>query len=195
VEQHLLAPWRSPLARALHRNRSQPQSRYCQLATIQANGRPANRTVVFRGFRDRSNQLKIVTDCRSDKIEQIQNQPWGEICWYFSQSREQFRLAGDLILVTASDRERQNERHATWQALSNTARQQFAWPHPKQPRSPAPAAFDPPPPAPESPPETFGLLLLEPQQVDHLQLRGNPQNRHIYWRDEGDTWQNQEVNP
>ncbi|NJL49732.1 MAG: pyridoxamine 5'-phosphate oxidase, partial [Leptolyngbyaceae cyanobacterium SM2_5_2] len=52
-----LAPWRSALGRALHRNRSRPYSRYFQLATVQTNGRPANRTVVFRGFLPDSNQL------------------------------------------------------------------------------------------------------------------------------------------
>jgi pyridoxamine 5'-phosphate oxidase len=45
-----LAPWRSALARALHRNRALVYARYFQLATVRADGRPANRTVVFRGF-------------------------------------------------------------------------------------------------------------------------------------------------
>jgi pyridoxamine 5'-phosphate oxidase len=56
-----LAPWRSPLSRALHRDGSKPHSRYFQLATVQANGHPANRTVVFRGFLNDTNQLKIIT--------------------------------------------------------------------------------------------------------------------------------------
>lgn len=42
--------WRSQLARALHRNRALADSRYLQLATVGKNGRPANRTLVFRGF-------------------------------------------------------------------------------------------------------------------------------------------------
>jgi pyridoxamine 5'-phosphate oxidase len=46
-----LAPWRSPLSRALYRNRNLPYCRYLQLATVRPNGQPANRTVVFRGFR------------------------------------------------------------------------------------------------------------------------------------------------
>jgi pyridoxamine 5'-phosphate oxidase len=45
-----LAPWRSAIAHALHRNRSLVYARYLQLATVKANSHPANRTVVFRGF-------------------------------------------------------------------------------------------------------------------------------------------------
>jgi len=197
VTQQELAPWRSLLARSLHRNRSKPQSRYFQLATVQSNGKPANRTVVFRGFVETSNHLKIVTDRRSEKIEQIQQQPWGEICWYFSKSREQFRLGGELILIGDRDRDSEfyTERQNTWENLSDSARLQFVWPHPKQERSPDSGAFEPPPPESDTPVENFCLLLLNPHQVDYLTLRGDPQNRHIYWQEEDRTWRDREVNP
>ncbi len=89
-----LPPWRSPLARALHRNRSLPYARYLQLATVRANGRPANRTVVFRGFLDGSDQLKFVTDARSEKAEQVSQFSWGEACWYFPKPASNFGLQG-----------------------------------------------------------------------------------------------------
>ncbi|MEC4802660.1 MAG: pyridoxamine 5'-phosphate oxidase family protein [Jaaginema sp. PMC 1079.18] len=197
VVQPDLAPWRSLLARALHRNRSQPQSRYFQLATVQADGKPANRTVVFRGFATASDRLKIISDRRSQKIEQIQQQPWGEICWYFSQSREQFRFAGTLNLVTEGDRDSEfyAERRLTWQNLSDTARLQFAWPPPKEARSPNPGDFEPSPPSPATPLDNFCLLLLNPHSVDYLNLRGEPQNRHLYWQDNSQIWRSREVNP
>ena len=66
-----LSPWRSILSRALHRNRSLPNARYFQLATVDFGGKPTNRTVVFRGFLDQSNQLQIITDRRSEKINHI----------------------------------------------------------------------------------------------------------------------------
>jgi pyridoxamine 5'-phosphate oxidase len=94
-----MAPWRSPLSRALHLNRSLVYARYVQLATVRPDGRPANRTVVFRGFLDSTNQLKFITDIRSAKPEQIAHQSWGEVCWYFPKSREQFRLLGRLVLI------------------------------------------------------------------------------------------------
>lgn len=191
-----LAPWRSPLSRAEHRNRSVPNARYLQLATVGSDGKPANRTVVFRGFLEGSDRLKFVTDARSEKAGQIDRHPWGEICWYFPKTREQFRISGQLTLVRAGtpDPSLFKARQIAWQELSDAARQQFAWPQPAAPRADA-GAFQPPLPDPAEPLSHFCLLLLEPEQVDFLELRGDPQNRCIY-RLEGDrTWVSHAVNP
>ena len=32
-------------------------------------------------------------------MEQLQHQAWAELCWYFPESREQFRIAGRLTVV------------------------------------------------------------------------------------------------
>ncbi|ARV62167.1 pyridoxamine 5'-phosphate oxidase [Nostocales cyanobacterium HT-58-2] len=191
-----VAPWRSLIARALHRNRSQPYSRYFQLATVQADGRPANRTVVFRGFLGDTNLLKIITDTRSQKIDQILDQPWAEVCWYFTVTREQFRISGELALIDAShsNPELQKARRSTWQDLSDNARSQFAWPPPGKTRGQQ-EAFSPPPPDPANPLPNFCLLLLDPIEVDHLELRGDPQNRWCYLRDQFNTWSTTEINP
>jgi PPOX class probable FMN-dependent enzyme len=194
-----LAPWRQPLAHALYRNRSLAYSRYAQLATVRSDGRPANRTIVFRGFLNDTNQLKFITDDRSDKIEQIVQQPWGELCWYFPKTREQFRLFGELAIVKGNeiDSELAAARTAQWQDLSDAARLQFAWPHPSKPRDES-TRFDVPAPDATQPPDNFCLLLLNPIQVDHLELRGNPQNRYRYDRVEASDktqWLTQEINP
>jgi PPOX class probable FMN-dependent enzyme len=190
-----LAPWRSPLSRALHRNRSLIYARYVQLATVRADGRPANRTLVFRGFLDPTNQLKFITDYRSEKVEQIAKQPWAEVCWYFPKTREQFRLLGQLTLVNADGPESLlNARQSQWQDLSDAARLQFAWPPSKQPRADA-NAFDPLPPAPTQPLPNFCLLLLNPIQVDHLELRGEPQNRTLYTHSPQQDWLIEAINP
>ncbi len=192
-----LAPWRSPLTLALQYNRSLAYSRYLQLATVRADGRPANRTVVFRGFFEDRDQLKFITDTRSQKPEQIEHQPWAEACWYFPKTREQFRILGSLTLVKADcpDTTLQQARQTTWKELSDAARLQFAWPHPGQPKAEL-TAFEPPPPLSHEPLPNFCLLLLEPVQVDRLQLRGEPQNRTIYsWDDGKQIWSTQEVNP
>ncbi|MCF4970375.1 Npun_F5749 family FMN-dependent PPOX-type flavoprotein [Nostoc sp. CMAA1605] len=190
-----LAPWRSAIAHALHRNRSLVYARYLQLATVKANGHPANRTVVFRGFLADTNQLRFITDSRSEKIDQIQQQPWAEVCWYFPNTREQFRITGELTVVSSDESHPlQAARIAMWQELSDAARLQFAWPHPGKPKA-EPAAFEPPPPEPHQPLANFCLLLLEPTQVDHLELRGEPQNRRIYYCDQNQQWSIKEVNP
>ncbi|MBO3461291.1 pyridoxamine 5'-phosphate oxidase family protein [Aetokthonos hydrillicola Thurmond2011] len=191
-----ISPWRSSLNDALNCNSSQPHSRYFQLATVQADGRPVNRTVVFRGFLGDTNQLKIVIDTRSQKYEQILHQPWGEICWYFTETREQFRLAGELTLVDANhpDPELQKARQSTWQGLSDNARLQFAWEQPGEARA-SQDTFSPPSPDPVNPLGNFCLLLLDPVKVDHLQLKGDPQNRWFYLRGESEIWSTVEVNP
>lgn len=192
-----IAPWRSAIAHALHRNRSLVYARYLQLATVRANGRPANRTVVFRGFLEDSDRLKFVTDNRSEKIEQIQQQPWAEVCWYFPNTREQFRITGCLTLVenNHSHPVLQKARHTTWQELSDAARLQFAWPDPGKPRAKEQTAFAPPQPDSVQPLSNFCLLLLDPIQVDHLELRGEPQNRYLYCYDEQKGWSSKQINP
>lgn len=190
-----LAPWRSPLSHALHRNRSLAYARYLQLATIRVDQRPANRTLVFRGFWDDTNQLKMITDARNEKADQIEHCAWGEACWYFPQTREQFRLMGSLTLVKEHEPDvlLQEARKKAWQELSDAARTQFAWAHPGRPRLDndgfnvsLPDAIVPLPP--------FCLLLLDPEQVDHLELRGDPQNRWLYQRSEQE-WSKQALNP
>ena len=192
-----LAPWRSLISRALHRNRSQPHSRYLQLATVNPQGLPTNRTVVFRGFLDNSNQLQIITDLRSEKVTHIQHQPWGEICWYFTKTREQFRIAGNLTLVKSNFAEFSllQQRKQVWQKLSDSARAQFAWACPKESRIREQEKFISALPSDTEPLENFCLLLLNPQTVDHLELKGEPQNRTLYIQEPEQVWSIQEVNP
>jgi pyridoxamine 5'-phosphate oxidase len=194
----ILPPWRSSVARALHRNRSLPYARYVQLATIDRTNRPRNRTVVFRGWREPESQLQFAIDLRSAKAQDLRTDltNWAEVCWYFPKTREQFRINGELLLVTAeSPLERDSKaRQAAWQQLSDGGRISFAWAMPGADRSTDPAAFNPPPPDARQPLANFGLLLLTPTAVDHLELRGEPQNRYSYEL-VADEWVVREVNP
>ncbi|MFN3926501.1 MAG: Npun_F5749 family FMN-dependent PPOX-type flavoprotein [Pseudanabaenaceae cyanobacterium] len=174
-----LAPWRSPLARNLHLHRSQPSARYLQLATVTPDGFPANRTIVFRDFLQDTDTLKFITDKRSQKVLHIQHQPYGEICWYFEKTREQFRIFGKLLLVTADWDHGfyQQQRHLVWQEISDSARSQFTWADPRTPRGTDFPSYDP---DPQVPLPNFCLLLLEPIRCDRLALKGDPQNRWLY---------------
>lgn len=193
----MLASWRSPLSSAIHRNRSKPHTRYFQLATVTPEGYPANRTVVFRGFLDdQSNRLKIITDSRSAKIQDIEHQAVGEVCWYFTKTREQFRITGSLYLVTATEENKslQQARQDTWYNLSDSGRSQFAWPDPAKPAADK-SAFEIDALDNHLPLANFDLLLLTPNQIDHLQLRGDPQQRCFYTLQKDQTWSTQQVNP
>ncbi len=193
----MLPPWRSPLSSAIHRNRSKPHCRYFQLATVTPEGYATNRTVVFRGFlEDEQSSLKIITDARSAKIKDIEHQSQGEVCWYFTKTREQFRINGSLRLVTPeeADTDLQKARKITWHNLSDAARSQFAWPNPAQPAVDKEAFLVDPPNA-NIPLSNFYLLLLIPRKIDHLQLKGEPQQRCLYQLEKDATWSNILVNP
>jgi pyridoxamine 5'-phosphate oxidase len=187
--------WPSSIARALHRNRALAYSRYLQLATVRPDGRPANRTVVFRGFVSPKNQLKLIADGRSQKIEHLFYNSWSEACWYFPKTREQFRILGKLSIVDSNceDVALSQIRHSTWQELSDNARIQFAWPDPGKPRAEA-AAFQVQSCDKSTPVANFCLLLLEPIEVDVLELKGEPQNRYRYVYQDND-WLREEINP
>ena len=95
--------WFDALKRAIRKNKRLRENRYFQLATISKDALPANRTVVFRGFTVLSNSIKVITDSRSKKLEEIKSNPSFEICWYFSITREQFRIRGEDKIVKQSD--------------------------------------------------------------------------------------------
>lgn len=214
--------WRSALRRALKKNRREAHSRYLQLASVDECGEPRNRTVVFRGFGD-SDALLIITDQRSEKYTQLLARPHVEVCWYFTISREQFRLRGRARMVTDAYSE-QDLRAQVWSALSPAAKEQFFWSHPGLPlpddsadlnsaesfgaggttnvvrqtgSSHVPADASDDMEAPQLPedaiPDTFVLVMIYPQQVDHLVL-SSPQRRIISTWDES-KWNAVEVNP
>ena len=194
----MLPPWRTSIDRALRRNCSLPNARYVQLATVDRDRRPKNRTIVFRGWLEPDSQLKFVTDIRSQKAIDLRSglADWAEICWYFPKTREQFRLSGQLMLVTVNSVTDRycKARQEAWQQLSDSGRIQFDWATPGADRSADPQAFNPPQPDARQPLDNFCLLLLMPSEVDHLDLRGEPQNRY-YYELVADKWVMRSVNP
>ena len=36
---------------------------------------------------------------RTEKLEEFGHQSWAEICWYFNDTREQFRMGGQLASI------------------------------------------------------------------------------------------------
>ena len=137
------APWRSALLKSLDLNKEVKFSTFFQLATIRPNGKPANRTMVYRGFVGDSTKLTFTTDSRytantqwhawlpvtyspvsvatqlchavdvhairashrSSKMDHVKENPWSEICWYFTESREQYRLSGKLYIIKSDEKD------------------------------------------------------------------------------------------
>lgn len=130
------------------------------------------------------------------------------ILWAFQDSREQYRIVGSIrtVLHTEKDEDLQAERRNQWKALSDNARSGFNVPHPGLPRDPdgqEPAPVDTSEASldPNVPLDNFALLILDPEHVDYLCLKGNPQSRSFHKLDEGTsadastaTWTSTEVN-
>lgn len=141
--------WAASLARAIEHNGATPAARYLQLATVRPDGRPAVRTVVFRGLRpgvgggasraplappspSPSPALAIVTDGRTSKVAHLAANPAAEAAWYFPETREQFRLAGSVAVVGAAspDPGLAAARSEVWAGLSPGVREWHAHPAP-----------------------------------------------------------------
>ncbi|XP_050249466.1 pyridoxine/pyridoxamine 5'-phosphate oxidase 2 [Quercus robur] len=169
-----MGPWKQLLLSALDSNSHLKHSSYFQLATIGSNGRPSNRTLVFRGFQENTDQIQINTDSRTHKIEDLKHCPFAEICWYFTDSWEQFRINGKIDIIDASttDPKKLQQRQISWFASSPKSRLQYSGPSPGLPclsEQPHQDFLDPS----TGPVVAFCLLVLDPDQVDYLNLKSN----------------------
>ena len=78
--------WRALLEVSSNRARKERGGNYIQIATVDANGLPRCRTVVFRGFLEQDSSgrsaMKMITNAQSDKVQQVRPnlaphvQPW-----------------------------------------------------------------------------------------------------------------------
>jgi PPOX class probable FMN-dependent enzyme len=183
--------WHQSLLRSLEGLRDTGGARFVQLATM--GEAPDCRTVVFRGFLANTSSLMFATDCRSEKVRQVQEHPDGTACWYFSQSREQYRITGTLHIIdeNCDDIRLEQARSELWRALSKSVKAQFYWPVPRTDRS---ERFEKPE-ATESCPSSFCLLILKPCKVDYLHLGFTPHLRVVHEKRGNSSWAVREVNP
>ncbi|KAK9093905.1 hypothetical protein Scep_025374 [Stephania cephalantha] len=197
----MAAPWKPLLLNAIQTNSNLKHSSFFQLATIGSNGRPTNRTIVFRGFENVSDRIQINTDCRTSKVEEIKHCPFGEICWYFTDSWEQFRINGRVDIIDESDPDplKLQQREKSWFASSLKSRLQYLGPSPGLPciseetSSSHEYSLDPS----SGPVSAFCLLVLDPDQVDYLNLKSNERISFTYKQD-GDgnkRWTSKKINP
>ena len=155
------APWMDALKKALNhggtqrakRDRSESKRKQVQLATVDpATGRPAVRTIVFRGFlaselangdgaapkpkNGESCLLTFITDSRAEKVRHVSTSPSGrapvELCWWLDEAGVQYRISGDAVLASASSDDPQLRAacEAVWERLGEGTRRTFTWPHP-----------------------------------------------------------------
>lgn len=184
-----LPPWRPLLRGAREREGRSPSARWLQLASVAADGTPRVRTLVFRGWAGPAS-LDLLTDGRSAKAADLEQQPAVELCWLLPRARCQFRLRGRrLQLPPEQDRE---QRLHHWQQLSPGGRALWGWPPPGQSLDRA-AAFPEAIEDGQPLPECFELLRFGLSQVELLELGPQPHRRRR-WRAAGG-WPEEWLNP
>lgn len=184
--------WRSLLDKSLYKCKHQPESRYFQLATQRLDGSLANRTVVFRGYGS-DNNLLLFTDMRSKKWSEIRKKPKVAICWYLSETREQYRIDGKGEFLNSAEFNQQIEY--SWQSLSNIAKSQFLWGEPGSKRNSSNSLRISANMIPDKPPEHFCLLSIRVDKVDYLNLKGDPQHRVLHTKNTRGHWTATELIP
>lgn len=146
--------------------------------------------MTFRFFLS-DNRLIFSADARTEKMAELLQNPWAEVCWYFTETRMQLRLLGTMSTAVDDDEERTAARLKTWAERTDESRQSFTWPHAGEPLSPDSFFRQP---SPHRPPENFALLVFRPEQVDTLDLTSQPhgRKRHIL---RGSGWISARINP
>ncbi|KAH7514827.1 hypothetical protein FEM48_Zijuj11G0131800 [Ziziphus jujuba var. spinosa] len=175
------APWKQLVLEAMESNAHLKNASLFQLATVGLNGRPSNRTVLFRGFQDGSDRIEIDADSRSHKIEELKHCPFAEICWYFADSLEQFRIKGTIEIIDESSPDPVNlqQREKSWFARSPRTKMLFLDSGHSYLEPPPKDAF---PELCGGPVAAYCILVLHPEQVDYMNGKSN--QRQVFTLDQ-----------
>eukprot|EP01038_Epipyxis_sp_PR26KG_P010441 gene10441-14024_t len=234
IETSSLTSWLVKIEKSIAKSRKIRGGNYVQIASVDSNGMPHCRTVVFRGMvtlsdfvnnqkdggdrnnnrkdKDNDNEsgknsndligMKMITDLRSDKVTDFINNPNCEMVWWFSQSSEQYRINGKILLVGEdmnNSKELLSLRKQQWGNLSDSAREQFYWYNPGVSYSGIPVVPSGgrdienennvlPPPA------NFLLMILLPKQIKYLNLKNN-YAQFDHFNEIKKEWESIRVNP
>jgi PPOX class probable FMN-dependent enzyme len=164
--------------------------RVATLATVDPHRRPRARNVLVRNITD-DGILWIVSDGRSEKNQHLRTTPDAELVFWLPTSRQQFRLLCEAQVLgkDAGD----PRRAQAWLNLTDATRALFVWPTPGKPRGDCDVEFVQAVSALTPTPDSFELLVFEPDELDHLDLNPHPHCR-IRYRLEN-AWQPEELNP
>jgi hypothetical protein len=219
-DSEVIKSWRSLLEVSSSKSRKIRGSNYVQLATVDPEtNEPRCRTVVFRGFQKLSSDhgcsnicdgmscvMKIITDSRSQKVQQITHGPtrMAEMVWWFPKTSEQYRIRGELLFVGAGQFEKDDDkqlisaRKEQWGNLSESARESFfvkATPgmsYSDEPENDIPTGGRDQVGHLLPPPDHFLLVLLIPKHCDYLRLTNMYRQIDEYMDGQ---WKSVRVNP
>ncbi|KAJ9681126.1 hypothetical protein PVL29_020154 [Vitis rotundifolia] len=132
-------------------------------------------------------------------IEELKHCPFAEICWYFTDSWEQFRINGRVDVIDGSDPDpmKLQERENAWFASSLKSRLQYLGPNPGLPSLSEQPAQEGSLDLSTGPVAAFCLLILDPDQVDYLNLKNNERLTFTSSKnvDGVKCWNSEKINP
>ena len=186
----MTCPWLELLLRSRKKN---PRQRFVQVATVSPNGEPEVRTVVLRGV-TAAGTLHFLADGRSPKMSSLRAKPQLEMCIWWPDSNEQFRLRGPVHIIGDSpvggtSPTWESLRTAQWRGLPSASRVMFLGATPGTPLEVEVDTIT----THVGPPPHFQLVLLHPHRVDHLRL-GTPNERQLFIQ-RGGSWEHRPVVP
>jgi hypothetical protein len=162
--------------------RGEGESPYlCVLATIDGGQKPTARYMYCRELTE-DGQLVFVSDRRTRKDDHIRERPEAEVVFWIESQRTQYRLRGTGVIVGAEMDD--HMRQSWWTKISDESRAIFAgygngW----QLAESEPKAVSADTPMPS----TFEILVLNPDEVEVLKLKPQPQERHA-WQKTSTGW-------
>jgi hypothetical protein len=148
------------------------------------------RSVVVRKLMN-DGTLLITSDGRSEKSGQIRANPSATAVFWFPSLRKQFVVDGKVLIIGPADEK--PIRLQAWRDLSNSTRAMFHWPASGSARNEMDLfceAID----ADAAMPDSFEVLLLEPEKVDILDLNPFPHSR-LRWSFVRREWSGLQINP
>ena len=177
-----LPEWRLLIEAVLKNEKNAHISTYCQLASVDSNGHPRVRTMVWRGFDNADHGLLMCTDAESAKRYEFDQNNRAEIAWYFVGARQQFRLSG-CVECLGAETDELDCRERIWSLLTDNAKRSFKdnlLLSSKTDNQQSSALND-------RVPEAFMVIKFQPLTVRKLDLRSEPHGQ-FSWRLDHGNW-------
>lgn len=133
------------------------------------------------------------------QIEELDHCPFAEICWYFTDSWEQFRINGGIDVIDGSNTDpcKLQQREKSWFSSSPKSRLQYLGPNPGLPYISEQPAQEFSLDLSSGPVDSFCLLILDPDKVDYLNLKSNERLAFSSKKSSSGerSWVQQKINP
>ena len=171
----MLREWVEIVRAALDDEFGDGSPRICTLATVDEDREAAARMVVCRAI-DEIGALYFVSDARSEKNAHLRRYPAAAVVFWLPKRREQIRLRGAFVEILDS-LNNSPVRQRIWRELSDASRALFAWPPPGADRMADESAFPRELAADATVPPTFEVIILNPNEVEILDLKPHPHER------------------